>query len=205
MLKHDSITGLIHDGVNMQYFKKNRHKMRGFTIVELLVSIFVFSLVVGSSINIFFFSIKAQRRVLSTQQLVNQTSFLQEYMGRAIRQAAKELGDPTTCLTTRGDNYEITRSGAGLKFINRDDECQEFFLTGGRIKEDLDSVEQFLTPDEFQVSALNFAITGESQTDNLQPRVTLFMDIGTIGIKPESRVSIQTQTTISQRRNDIVE
>lgn len=186
---------------------KKLNPQRGFTLVEILVGVLVFSLIIGAAANLFFSSIASQRRILAIQQLVSQSSFLQEHMGRAVRQAKKELSDPAVCLTGvgRGYNYEITHSGQGLKFINRKNQCHEFFLQNKRIVEAINGVEQFITPDELEVSALNFAVLGESQNDNLQPRASFFLDIRNTGAKPESEVSVQTQTTISQRNIDALQ
>lgn len=185
---------------------KRNYSQKGFTLVEILVSVFVFSLILGAATSLLFSSLSSQRRILATQQLVSQTNFLQEYMSRALRQAKKELGTPPGCLTSagRGYNYEITNGGEGIKFINSTDECQEFFLASGRIKESLDGVEQFLTPDEFSVTTLEFSVSGEWQGDNLQPRASFVMDIASLALgKAESAVNLVSQTTISQRRIDI--
>lgn len=180
----------------------NNHS--GFTLVELLVAITLFSLVIGGAVNILFSSIASQRRTLAQRQLISEASFLQEYMGRAIRQAKKELVTPATCLTGVGTgyNYEVTYSGQGLKFINQQDQCEELYVDNGRLKEALDGVSQFLTPDEITVADLKFSVTGASQTDNLQPKVTFYLDLKTAGQKAESQVELKTQTTISERRID---
>ena len=183
------------------------NKQKGFTLIELLVAVFIFSLIIGGASNLVVSSIASQRRILITQRLVSQSSFVQEYMSRAIRQAKKELGDPVVCLTGvgRGYNYELTHSGQGILFIDVKNRCHEFFVQGGRIVEDIGGVEQFITPDELTVTALNFTLLGESQDDNLQPRVSFLLDIGNTSGKAESQMSIKTQTTISQRNVDILQ
>lgn len=185
----------------------NIDNRKGFTLIELLVAILVFSLIIGSASNLLFSSIASQRRILVTQEIIRQTSFVQEYISRSIRQAKKELASPASCLTTsgRGYNYEITHSGSGLLFIDRQNRCHEFFLENGRIKEGISGVEQFITSDELVVATFNFTIRGESQSDNIQPRVSFFIDMTSVGVKAESQISIKTQTTVSQRKVDILE
>ena len=180
-------------------------KNRGFTLIELLVGLVIFSLLIGAVTNMFFSSIASQRRILAEQQLVSQTLFLQEYMSRTLRQANKELVFPALCLTEVGTgyNYEITHSGQGIKILNRQDECQNFFLQDGRIVESIDGFEQFLSPDELEVVAMNFEILGESQLDDIQPRVSFFLNLRSKGGKPENQIDLQTQTTLSQRRIDV--
>lgn len=172
---------------------------KGFTIPELLVAIAMFSLIVGAATNLLVSSIGAQRRSLIGQDMTSQSSFVMEYMTRALRQAQKELFPPA-CLGNRGDNYELTETG--IRFINAQGLCQEFYLEEGRIKEVLDHEDpQNLSSDDFIVSQLSFQISGESQEDALQPRVTLVL-----AVEHDSapQFGLQLQTTISQRNIDIL-
>jgi len=180
--------------------KKTQKKgEQGFTIPELLVAVLVFSLVIGGATNLLLSGIAGQRSSLAMQELLDQSSFVAEYMTRTLRQAQKDLGP--TCLATRGLNYEVTQSG-GVKFLNIQGQCQELFLEEGRIKERLPA-EQFLTSDNLVVTSLKFLLQGESQDDNLQPRVTFAFEIEGKGVKQESRPKLQFQTTISQRNVDV--
>jgi len=173
---------------------------RGFTIPELLVALLVFSLVIGAATNLLVSSLAGQRSSLAMQELLDQSSFVAEYMSRVLRQATKDVGP--VCLTARGLNYEITRGGEGIKFLNLQSQCQEFFLEDGRIKEEI-AEEQFLTSDNVTVTSLQFVVQGQSQDDNLQPRVTFAFEIEGQGSKPESRPKLQFQTTVSQRNVDV--
>ncbi|MCH8244355.1 hypothetical protein IIB97_00505, partial [Patescibacteria group bacterium] len=105
-------------------------------------------------------------------------------------------------LANPGLNYEMTQDGQGVKFLNVQGQCQEFFLESGRIKERLPAP-QFLVSDNVVVTSLKFILKGESQDDNLQPRVTFAFEIEGQGVKPESRPKLQFQTTISQRNVDV--
>ncbi len=146
-------------------------------------------------------AIAAQRRALATQELVSQTSYLAEYMSRHIRQAKKETDQG--CLSQAGKNYELTHGGQGLKFNNSQNQCQEFFLDTLRVKEVRGGQTQYLTPDDSTVTILNFSVSGETDTDALQPKVSLFINLQTTGTRPESVISIPFQTTISQRNFDV--
>ena len=97
----------------MRRTKKNREQ--GFTIPELLVAVLVFSLVIGAATNLLLSGIAGQRSSLAMQELLDQSSFVAEYMTRALRQAQKDLGP--TCLAARGLNYGLTQEGDGIMFI----------------------------------------------------------------------------------------
>lgn len=179
---------------------------RGFTLIEMMVTITIFSIVIGVILGIFISGVQQQRIALTGQVLLDQTSYALEYMSRALRMARKELLSPA-CLSQNGLNYEITRSGAGLKFINhlQNDDCQEFFLESGQLKYWKKSTGETLplTSNKLEIAQLKFNLAGESQGDNLQPRVTIFSEVKGKGTLEASQ-RIKIQTTISQRNLDVV-
>jgi prepilin-type N-terminal cleavage/methylation domain-containing protein len=170
---------------------------KSFTLVELLVAVTIFSLISTISTGILVSSLRTQKKLLASQELSDQVSFLIEYMSRTIRMAKKDLNG--TCLTTAKLNYEKTHGGQGIKFLNYKGNCQEFYLEGNLLKENKGGTIFDLTSGSLKV--LNFNIGPDDswdQNDNDQPRVTLFLEIeGKEGIK------ISTQTSISQRNPDV--
>ena len=184
---------------------------KSYTLIEILVAVSIFTIVIAAPTGFLVGSLKGQQKALASQKLLDNTSYTLEYISRALRMAKKELStDPSVaCLledsTIRyGYNYQITRGGNGLKLINYKEECQEFFLEGTRLKESKDGVENYLTSEDLEIISLKFRLSGQSQTDNDQPRVTLFLEIkGGKGQRPELRPLIKIQTTISQRNLDV--
>ena len=179
-----------------------RGKMKkGFTLIELMTTIAIFSVIIGAIIGIFIAGVRQQKIALEIQTLLDQTTFSLEFMSRNLRMANKELGQG--CLSQRGLNYEITKGGSGVKFINflEDSDCQEFFLESGQLTYFRQSSGQTLamTSDKLEISSLNFNLIGGSQQDDIQPRLTLFLEISSSGGIPKS----QFQTTISQRKLDV--
>ncbi|PIW90285.1 MAG: hypothetical protein COZ92_01100 [Candidatus Nealsonbacteria bacterium CG_4_8_14_3_um_filter_40_11] len=184
-------------------------KNRGFTLVELLVGMVIFSLVGGIAAGVLLSGLRAQRKTLAYQELLSQTSYLMEYMSRSLRMARKELSAPA-CLSQNGLNYEVAEivpGHSGLKFKNYQGICQGFFLQGDQLKEWKEGYAEplSLTSADLQVSAFNAHLFGESQgtieePDNDQSKVTIFFDIKG---KEESKIKIQT--TVSQRNLDILQ
>jgi prepilin-type N-terminal cleavage/methylation domain-containing protein len=174
----------------------------GFTLIEIVVAVAIFAtlstIIAGLLVN----STKAQQRVLASQELIDSVSYNLEYMGRAIRMAKKELSDPPACLSARGLNYEKTKGGNGLKFINYDGVCQEFFLDSNRLYEIKDGGTALpLTPASFSV--LSFQLGPDDSWDQEdpreQPRVTLYLEME----KEEYQPVAYIQTTISQRNLNV--
>jgi len=194
-----------------------QHIQKGYTLIEVLVAVGIFTILIAAPTGFFVGSLRGQLKTLASQKLLDNTSYTLEYISRSLRMAKKELSaDPlTACLLEGGTilyghNYQITRGGNGLKFINYKNECQEFFLDENdhRLKESKNGAAPVaLTAEDLEITSLTglkFKLSGESQADTDQPRVTLFLKIkGARGQKPELQPEIKIQTTISQRNLDV--
>ena len=164
---------------------------RGFTIIELLVATSVFVLVVASSSGLFVSGLRTQRRGIAYQQLLDQTSYLTEYMSRAVRMAKKDISG--TCTGSAKLNYSF--AGQCLKFVNYKDQCQQFCLDNARLS-DGDGV--YLTSEDLSVSAFSVVLSGQTQNDDIQPKASL-----SLSIQGKENSTINIQTTISQRNLDV--
>jgi len=182
-------------------------KNKGFTLVEMMVAVAILAIVVTVASTIFVLAIQAQRQSLAYQELLDQTSYVIEYMSRAIRMAIKddiESGGVTrNCLNGQKVNYEFTNQC--LRFRNYKNECQEFCLvdTGGGRKKLVESIDGGggqidLTSPDLNVNSFTITLTGETQDDYLQPLVFIFLNI-----EGKEQTKIQIQTSISQRNLDI--
>jgi prepilin-type N-terminal cleavage/methylation domain-containing protein len=175
---------------------KARCSHAGFTLIELLISMSIFSIVMISAVGLFDAGIKNQRKALALQTLSDNTSYAIEYMSRTIRMAKKDLAT--------GCNFENPNGNLSkIRFLNyHNKELQEFILENGQIKGKKVSDPQFtaLTSDNFQVKKLVFRVSGACQTDELQPKVTIVIEIQTKEAKPQT---LKLETTISQRDLDV--
>ena len=182
---------------------------KGVTLIEMLVAVTVFAITVGAISGIFISGIRTQRRVLATQELLDQTSYVLEYMGRALRMAKKDLTG--NCLTTAGTKYNYESDLGRIRFLNYDNKCQEFYLAGNILMERKSDdgtptwiIDLPLTSSHLQVNSFKINLSGQAQppTDYLQPRVTIFLEI--LGRETGlGRPKIQIQTSVSQRDLDV--
>ena len=62
-------------------------------MVELIVVMAVFLFVIGAGMGIFISLIQNQRKVLAEQEVLNQLSYVEEYMSKALRTAEVENED----------------------------------------------------------------------------------------------------------------
>lgn len=172
---------------------------KGFTLMEVLASVVIFSVVVLIVTGIFISILRVQRKVLATQEILDQTGYALEYMSRSIRMAKKDLSG--TCLSTSKLNYELT--SFGVKFIDYNNNCTEYYLNNYQIKKKIGSDITELTSLKLKVNYFKVVIDGESQNDNKQPKVTLAFEIESQRLPVSQRPQLRFQTTISQRNLDI--
>jgi prepilin-type N-terminal cleavage/methylation domain-containing protein len=193
--------------MNIFKFKNIIKEEKGMTLIELLVVIIMLSLTMGVVAGIFNYAVKGQARALTSQQLMDQSSYAIEYMGRALRMAKKD--ENAACTDLNNYNYYKTREDNGIVFMNYNGECQEFYLAtttdGGQIKEKKGENTNDLTSGEIDVVSFNIGPSDSwGQDDDLQPRVTIFLNVRgkremlKIGEQPMLKI----QTTISQRNID---
>ncbi|MCX6738201.1 MAG: prepilin-type N-terminal cleavage/methylation domain-containing protein [Candidatus Parcubacteria bacterium] len=176
--------------------KIKNDKKKGFTLVEIMVVTAIFSILIITISSIFIASLKAERSILASKKVLGELSYAVEYMTRSLRMAEKDTSG--TCIPN-GSNYQITARG-GIKFINalKSNACQEFFINNAKIKYATGTEELELTSSAVNILKLNFEIANETESDNLQPFVTIYIEANT----PNSSV-LQLQTSISQRNPDI--
>ena len=178
---------------------------KGFTIVEILVASAILVVIISVASGLFVSLVRHQRRVMDKQELLNQTSYIMEYMSRALRMARKD--GTGVCLSVSGLNYENPLGDvSAIKFINHseNDACQEFFLDEfeEKLKESKNGNTAFpLTSDKLQINYLKFNVSGQFGTDDFQPRVTISLEVQIRGEGEQPK--IQIQTTISQRNLDV--
>ena len=68
----------------------NNINNKGFSMIEIIVALAVFFLIVGTAVGLFVSIVAVQRRILSEQQLISQSSYAIEYMSKALRMATKD-------------------------------------------------------------------------------------------------------------------
>jgi prepilin-type N-terminal cleavage/methylation domain-containing protein len=166
---------------------------KGFTLIEMMVVVAVFTLLVTAGTGVFISSLKGQKQSLAVQEVLDQSSYLMEYISRALRMAKKDLDGACTGATKVNYVFE----SQCLKFKNYHSECQQFCLDGTRLR---DQDGNYLTADNLSVSSFKVFLVGEQQppTDYLQPKVTVFLKI-----EGREESSVEIQSTVSQRNLDI--
>lgn len=179
---------------------------KGFTLIELLITITIFSIVVTSFFGLFSSAFREQRKNLNLQYLLQNTSYLSEYMSRALRMAQKDLSG--NCLSALANFENPDGNLSKIRFLNYEGKCQEFLLESEtlKVRKSTDEsssnfgIPEPVTPQNIRIENLRFEISGESQLDTLQPKVTFSLNIKNKTLEPQT---LNMQTTISQRELDV--
>lgn len=166
-----------------------------FTLIELLVAISFFTIFIVSVLGIFNSVFLEQKKNLAQQYLLSSSSYLIEYISRALRMAQKDIAGK--CIGAKS-NYQVSAGESSIKFLNDKGKCQRFYLGGDSLFVEKDGLSLPLSPSNIKVENLKFIIAGENQNDKIQPKVT-------IGVKlTYQNQKLPIQTTISQRQLDVV-
>lgn len=186
-------------------------KQSGFTLIEILVVVGVFSGLITLVSGIFLANFELQRKTMAIQKTIGEISYAMEYMGRSIRMARNDLDG--SCISDVGYTYDLAQAGDGIRFIDYKNRCTEFYLdeTEDVIKKrvyDGEWKEYPLTSGILKVkrfSAHSNILSGEPGLYEKQPSVTLLMEVAAIKEEVAEQVWWETtlQTTVTKRRLDI--
>jgi len=189
--------------MKLQTKKYELQNNKGFTLVEMIVAVALFSVVMVVGMGALLNVLNANRQAQAIQTAVNNLNLAMEMISREIRTGHNyHCGDsgsydkPKDCLF--GDDFLAFEPYDGD--INDPNDQTVFKLEDGRIKKSEYSGSGFssLTSEELVLQFLNFIVVGSSKVDNIQPKV-LVVAKGYVGVKESNRTFFNLQTTVSQR------
>ncbi|MFA5742969.1 MAG: prepilin-type N-terminal cleavage/methylation domain-containing protein [Candidatus Paceibacterota bacterium] len=182
---------------------------KGFTLIEMLVAIGIFSVLIVVLSGIFLSSMKSQTHIIYTQYLVDNTNSALDSISRYLRMAQKDFDPAGACAGIKNNFNPFDTSSSTITFLDYKGFCHQFLLEDGKIKEKVseDNTANFgeaqdLTSDKIKVTNLKFNVLGGANGDNLQPRITILIgaEANTNSLNPLPKINVQT--TISQRNLD---
>jgi len=173
----------------------------GFSLMEVIVSVALFSVIILSMTQIFKMVIDSQRNALATQNVQESLKYFLEVVGKEIRMAQKNEG---VCPGIPDDEIYIISSnanGATLYFKNYYKQCVTYSLDAigeqqrFRITRGTDS--DYISPAKIKIDSLAFiAATGVASTT--QPAITLSLKAHALG-QGEFKSEMDIQTTMTSR------
>ena len=171
--------------------------MRGFTLLEMIVSLGIFAVVALVSTSILLSLADAQNKAFSIQDAYDNMRFALEVMSKDIRTGdiyhcgiePPALSQPNDC-GAGADNFTY-KSAAG--------ELITYRLSDGRIEKIVGGVlSGSLTAEAVKIENLTFYVLGTVLADQIHPRVTIVIK-GSAG-RGRSASIFNIQTTVGQRK-----
>ncbi len=186
--------------------KKKQDRKRGFTLIEIMVSVSIFVVIMVISMGTIVTIVDANRKSQNLRTVMDNLNFTIEAMTRTIRFATNYHCDMNleTNLTTR-DCFTVAKPPSDSMYVDRAQDGVKvyYYLSGGRIARRIGAgAEYFLTSSDVTITSLKFRVIGSTPysngQDTSQPMVIITI-AGNAGTKATSRSSFTMQTTVSQR------
>ncbi len=200
----------------MKFFYRLKDRTRhsaaaGFTLVELLVAIALFSILVAVATGGFVNALRTQRQVAALIAAQSNAGQALEQMAREVRTGYLFCHDTSgnpTCHDALGNICTaagLTLDCSDLDFYNSQSANVVYSLGGGELVRAENGIPQPITGVNVAIRYLTFSIFGNTEGDHWNPRITIDM-----GVAPNSNDPALTnnvldlQTTISARGIDCI-
>jgi prepilin-type N-terminal cleavage/methylation domain-containing protein len=189
----------------------------GFTLVEMLVSIAIFSIVMVVALGALLSMSVATRKAEAINSAVNNLSASIESMSRSIRTGAiyhcgssGSQGNTQDCVAAPQpyftyigyDGRQVTYclSNPGATTCNTSTTCSAG--TCSVLRSINNGAFSALTAPEVRVTNFGFYVTGSTEGDTVQPKVVLFIS-GTVSVTATQNSNFTIQTAVAQRIFDL--
>lgn len=167
---------------------------RGYTLIELIVSVGLFSLVMLMASGAYLMMISSNRNAQGITTGIDNLSFALETMTRNIR-TGTGYGCPIV-------GVDCPNGASSFSFTNTKGIAVTYDLLGTMIQETTDGEPSILTDSSVNISSLKFYVFGTSSADTEQPRVTMVIS-GTVSVERGQTESFTIETGATMRGSDI--
>ena len=213
----------LHNNTKLARIQKNK----GFTLVEVLVSLSIFTIVVVISVTVLLVLVDASARAQNSQSIITNLSFALDSMTREIRTGSDYFcavesgflpvdGAETQDCSSGGIVFSFTEGGRSLTGATPNDSRRiGYRVEKGRLERRLGNGDGTGSPNsaldwiavtspDIDIETLEFFVTGSERglADGVTPVVTVYLS-GTVGDEDATRTPFNIQTTIAQRILDI--
>lgn len=185
-----------------------RTMRKGFTLIELIIAIALFSILVGIAAGGFTSALRTQRQVAALISAQSNASLTLEQMARELRTGYlfchDVSGNPTcTCTGGAGPNSTLACDNF-IDFHNSETADVNYELTNGALeRSENGGALQPITAANVSVQYLTFRLFGSAEGDHWNPRITVSMGVAPSSTDPAvSNTILNLQTTVSARAID---
>ena len=178
------------------FLEKNTKK--GFSLIELLVSVSIFTVVMTVSIGTLLSLIDANRKAQTLASITNNLNFALDSMTRTIRTGHTYNCTDNPNSLPAGVN-DCTTGASGFVFTDSAGQRVGYRMSGGSIERNVASGGWIpLTAPEITITDMQFYLNGSTVADAVQPFVTISIQ-GETDIIANAESSFDIQTSVTQR------
>jgi prepilin-type N-terminal cleavage/methylation domain-containing protein len=181
--------------------KKYILKPAGYSLIEVMVSVALFSVIILSMTQIFKMVIDSQRNAMATQNVQESLKYFLEVVGKEIRMAQKNEG---ICPGIPDDAiyvFSANAYGNTLYFKNYYKQCVTYYLEASgeqqRFMISRGAEADAISPAKIRIDSLSF-IPSSGIASTTQPTVTLNIKAHALG-QGQSKSEMDIQTTMTSR------
>ncbi len=200
----------------------NTNAKKGFTLIEMLVTVGLFTIIITIAVGGFTNAIRTQSEVASLISAQSNVSIALEQMARQVRTgylfcnapgntfantnsaAPQYANGDCGCVYNTGD-VPGTWTCNAIDFYDAEGDHIDYFLQNGALIESstLSVTPQSVTGNAVSVKYLQFKLFGQTEGDQWPPRVTISIGIAPSSTDPAvSNDVLNLQTTVSARDID---
>jgi prepilin-type N-terminal cleavage/methylation domain-containing protein len=189
----------------------------GFTLIEMMVSVAIFSIVMVVALGSLLAISAADRKAQTLKTVMDNLSFAMEGMSRTIRTGVNYHCDTTNMTGSTLAPQDCPGNIIGAQyfaFIANDGTYTAYCLnnnqiwrqrsnTMGGLKTSCSALDGFLpiTAPEIVISNLSFYVKGAPLGDGIQPKTTMILN-GFVNINSTAATAFALQATVTQRIYD---
>ena len=179
----------------------------GFTLVELLIAITLFSIIVSVAVGGFTGMLRTQRQISSLITADANVSFAIEQMAREIRTGSDfcPLGSSgvSLCTCPQTDPMTGALSCDDIAFVNAEGQTVVYALQGGILQKSVDGGATYdaVTATSITIPYFNVLVFGNTAGDHWNPRITVQIGVASNDSTLVGQ-GLNLQTTVSARSID---
>ena len=179
----------------MSNFQIKSSDQRGFTLIEMVVAVFAFSIVLALIGTVFVYALTSQRRIINAQKVEENLSFVMESMTREIRVAQPDAQGVFSTLSDACTSASPAFAST-LDFLNSSGQRIVYSLSGNAVHRSVNGTDSIMNSNSVEFTRLQFCVSGVTVYGK-QPRITILTSVRSKDTTPQ--VVEDYQTTVALR------
>jgi len=181
--------------------------MKGFTLIEMLVSVAIFTVVMTMSLSSLLIMTESDRKVQTLKSVVNNLNFALESISRTVRTGSVYHCDAS--VSPISSPRDCASGATSFSFLNADNEQVVYCRgSGGSCSSDGASILRSVNGGDYapvispevSISVLQFYVTG-AESAGIQPKATILIS-GSMQVDADSSSQFNLETSVTQRLYD---